>query len=123
MKLTNLKTHKILCGYKHTSKDEEENCSVEAYDSKWIVYSCRVAFNQHYNWFASASMNGTVIIFDYQGNMIRQTLNHNGGVIRMAWHPNGIILITGCLDGCVYVWDGRTGELIQQLNGHTVWIE
>lgn len=30
VKLTNLKTHKILCGYKHTSKDEEENCSVEA---------------------------------------------------------------------------------------------
>ena len=65
-------------------------------------------------------MNGTVIIFDYQGNMTRQTLNHNGGVIRMAWHRNGIILITGCLDGCVYVWDGRTDELIQQLNGHTV---
>ena len=41
VRLTNLKTHKVqiieevielkvLCGYEHTSKDEEENCSVEA---------------------------------------------------------------------------------------------
>lgn len=80
----------------------------------------RVAFNQRYNWFASASMNGTVIIYDYQANLIRQTLPHNGGVIRMVWHTNNVVLITGCLDGCVYVWDGRTGELLQQLNGHTV---
>lgn len=40
VRLTNLKTHKVgvdrggelkvLSGYEHTSKDEEENCSVEA---------------------------------------------------------------------------------------------
>ena len=65
-------------------------------------------------------MNSKVIIYDITTNRTRQELQHNGGVIRMAWHPNNIVLITGCLDGCVYIWDGRTGELLKQLNGHTV---
>ena len=65
-------------------------------------------------------MNSKVIIYDFKTCRIRQELQHGGGVIRLAWHPNNIVLITGCLDGCVYLWDGRTGELLKQLNGHTV---
>ena len=64
-------------------------------------------------------MCGTVIIFDYDSNRIRQEIKHNGGVIRMMWHPNNFILVTGCLDGCVYVWDARTGRNLYKLSGHT----
>ena len=81
-----------------------------------------VAFNTKYNWIASASMNSKVIVYDFGTCRIRHELQHGGGVIRLVWHPNNIVLITGCLDGCVYLWDGRTGELLKQLNGHTVVI-
>ena len=67
-------------------------------------------------------MNSKVIIYDFGTCRIRHELQHGGGVIRLVWHPNNIVLITGCLDGCVYLWDGRTGELLKQLNGHTVVI-
>ena len=83
-------------------------------------FCCRVAFNAIYSWIASASMNSSVILYDYAANRIRQELKHNGGVVRMKWHPNKVVLITACLDGCVYIWDGRDGKLLKQLNGHTV---
>ena len=65
-------------------------------------------------------MNSSVFIYDYGTNQIRHELHHDGGVIRLFWHPNNVVLLTGCLDGCVYVWDARSGELLEKLNGHTV---
>ena len=79
-----------------------------------------VAFNPVFHWVASASMNSTVIVYDYQTSCVRHELKHDGGVIKLAWHPNGIVLVTGCLDGCVYLWNGRDGSLIHKMNGHTV---
>ena len=79
-----------------------------------------VKFNREFNWVASASMNSRVIVYDYQTRSVRHELKHDGGVIKLAWHPNGIVLVTGCLDGCVYLWNGRDGSLIHKMNGHTV---
>lgn len=62
-------------------------------------------------------MNGNVLIYDYDTNRIRQELKHNGGVVRMKWHPNNVVLVTGCLDGCIYVWDVRSAT--ESL--HTLW--
>ena len=82
--------------------------------------SCRLAFNDRFRWLASAGMNGVVMLYDVGSSRVRAEMKHNGGVIRMVWHPNQVVLITACLDGCVYLWDGRTGQLLKQLNGHTV---
>ena len=79
----------------------------------------RVSFNPEFNWVASASMCGTVMVYDYDSNRVRQELKHNGGVIRMKWHPNHFVLVTGCLDGCIYVWDARSGRNLYKLSGHT----
>lgn len=48
----------------------------------------------------------------------------------MLWHPNNFVgtveennvqvLVTGCLDGCTYVWDARNGRNLYTLSGHTV---
>ncbi len=48
----------------------------------------------------------------------------------MLWHPNNFVgsgsegdaqvLVTGCLDGCIYVWDARNGRNLYTLSGHTV---
>ena len=108
----------MLSGYEHKSENPEENCSVEVYSSLSILF-CSVRFNPEFNWVASASICGTVIIYDYDSQRIRQEIKHNGGVIRMVWHPNNFVLITGCLDGCVYVWDARTGRNLYKLSGHT----
>ena len=85
--------------------------------------SCRLAFNDRFRWLASAGMIGVVMLYDVGSSRVRAEMKHNGGVIRMVWHPNQVVLITACLDGCVYLWDGRTGQLLKQLNGHTVGIE
>lgn len=119
MKLTNMKTHKVLGGYQHTSSNSDENCSVEEWACRCRVMGS-VAFNPVFHWVASASMNSTAIVYDYQTSSVRHELKHDGGVIKLAWHPNGIVLITGCLDGCVYLWNGRDGSLIHKMNGHTV---
>ena len=86
----------------------------------WRGVRRSVAFNPVFHWVASASMNSTVIVYDYQTSCVRHELKHDGGVIKLAWHPNGIVLVTGCLDGCVYLWNGRDGSLIHKMNGHTV---
>ena len=46
-----------------------------------------VSFNPLFNWVASASMNSTVIVYDYQTSSVRHELKHDGGVIKLAWHP------------------------------------
>ena len=61
-----------------------------------------VSFNPLFNWVASASMNGSVIVYDYDVNRVgtarwserevRQELKHNGGVVQMLWHPNNFVL-------------------------------
>ena len=88
----------------------------------WNVISS-VLFNRQFNWVASGSMNGNVLIYDYDTNRIRQELRHNGGVVRMKWHPNNVVLVTGCLDGCIYVWDVRLGRNLYTLSGHTVGLK
>ena len=79
-----------------------------------------VKFNEQFNWVASASMNGSVLVYDYDTNRIRHELRHNGGVVKVLWHPNAFVLVTGCLDGCIYVWDARSGRNLYTLSGHTV---
>ncbi|KAK8827772.1 hypothetical protein WA556_000741 [Blastocystis sp. ATCC 50177/Nand II] len=106
--LTNAKTHRVLCRYNHKSDNPDVNCSVEA-----------VRFNKEFNWVVSGSMDGTVIVYDYDVNRVRQELKHNGGVVQMLWHPNNFVLVTGCLDGCIYVWDARNGRNLYTLSGHT----
>ena len=98
------------------------NCSVGRRVRVWnVIFS--VLFNRQFNWVASGSMNGNVLIYDYDTNRIRQELKHNGGVVRMKWHPNNVVLVTGCLDGCIYVWDVRSGRNLYTLSGHTVGLK
>ncbi|XP_021191298.2 angio-associated migratory cell protein [Helicoverpa armigera] len=69
---------------------------------------------------ATGTLTGAVGIWDVARQMIRHQCAKSddavGGVTKMVWVKNH--LVTGCLDGSVRVYEGRTGERSQMLTGH-----
>lgn len=43
---------------------------------------------------------------------------HHGGVRALCFNHNGSLLVAGCGDGRLLVWDVGTGQLVETLNGH-----
>ena len=41
------------------------------------------------------------------------------GVVRVQCSSKGPLVFTGCLDGCVRMWDVRDGECVREWWGHT----
>jgi len=67
---------------------------------------------------ASASMDGTIRIWDLNNYSVRHILNHDGAVIRLKWHKNSPILTTCSNDKTVRMWDARTGNCLKVWKGH-----
>ncbi|KAJ8729329.1 hypothetical protein PYW08_000910 [Mythimna loreyi] len=69
---------------------------------------------------ATGTLTGAVCIWDVPRQMIRHHCAKSddavGGVTKMVWVKNH--LITGCLDGSIRVYEGRTGERSQTLTGN-----
>jgi len=42
---------------------------------------------------------------------VRSLSKVEGKVLSMAWHPEGRALVSGGSDGCIHVWEYRTGAL------------
>ncbi|KAJ0393858.1 hypothetical protein P43SY_005980 [Pythium insidiosum] len=40
-------------------------------------------------------------------------------VTKLLWHPSQPIVYTSTVDGRIYVWDARNGQLIRSMSGHT----
>ena len=49
----------------------------------------------------------------------RHVCRHPAGVIKLLWHPSRPIVYTCTVEGLLYVWDARTGQLLKSLAGHT----
>src|SRR4029453_8022923 len=49
-------------------------------------------------------------------------LPHDDIVNRVAWSPDGRLLVSGSLNGWVNVWDARTGTLIVPLPAHKKFV-
>ncbi|CAK1602992.1 unnamed protein product [Parnassius mnemosyne] len=84
-----------------------------------------VAFsNQQLGYFALGTLNGAVTIWDVGRQMIRHHCSKSeddvaAGVTKMFWVKDH--LVTGCLDGSIRVYEGRSGERSLMLTGH--WSE
>ena len=54
---------------------------------------------------------------------LRQLTGHTGGVVAVAWSPDGTHLLTGSTDGTARIWDATTAEPLHHLTAHTsaVW--
>lgn len=49
----------------------------------------------------------------------RHICHHPAGVIKLIWHPTVPIVYSCTVEGLIYVWDARSGQLIKTLAGHT----
>ncbi|CAG4944340.1 unnamed protein product [Colias eurytheme] len=85
-----------------------------------------VAFCQdtQLGYFALGTLNGSVTIWDTARQMVRHSCakseeDVSAGVTKMIWVKEN--LLTGCLDGSVRFYEGRSGERSAMLTGH--WSE
>ncbi|HEU5432414.1 MAG TPA: WD40 repeat domain-containing protein, partial [Thermomicrobiales bacterium] len=66
----------------------------------------------------AASAGCVTKVFNYEDGAVLGIFEHPELVRGAAWSPDGALMATACADGCVYVWDSRTGELRRRLKRH-----
>jgi WD40 repeat protein len=67
----------------------------------------------------SGSLDQRLILWDVEtGNPLRRLTSHPGGVLTVAFGPDGSLLASGGADGEILLWDMETGKLLNRLDGH-----
>jgi len=65
----------------------------------------------------TCSWDKTARVFDRHGKELLK-LDHPGGLAFARFSPDGSTIITACNDKKVRLWNGTTGELVRELEGH-----
>ncbi|KAH3670899.1 hypothetical protein OGAPHI_000610 [Ogataea philodendri] len=63
-------------------------------------------------------VSGDVYIFDTKTWKVRRTLKCSESVTKLRFLDNSPVLLGASMDGKVYKWDARTGELLDSFVGH-----
>lgn len=53
------------------------------------------------------------------GRLVNTLTQHKGPIFCLKWSRKGDRLLSGSVDKTAIVWDGRTGNMIQQFQFHT----
>jgi WD40 repeat protein len=81
-----------------------------------------VAFQRNGQLLASASVDGTIKLWDNRTWKQQEVLRgSSGGVQSLAFSPEGRLLAWGGRDATVKIWDARTKQILR-LRGHTSWV-
>ncbi len=81
---------------------------------------CDVAFSPDGTLLASGSVDGEIILWDWQsGKMIRQFSGHTWHVNSVAFSPDGKLLASASFDKTVRIWSVESGEQERTFRGHT----
>lgn len=76
-----------------------------------------VHFSPNGELIATASIDGTAIIWDQNGREKTVFLDHDDAVQDVAWHPDGQLLASASLDGTVRIWTVE-GKAVATMSDH-----
>ncbi|KAJ3006951.1 hypothetical protein HKX48_009380 [Thoreauomyces humboldtii] len=68
---------------------------------------------------ATASVDGSISIWDTTALRLRQTVRHDDAVTQLRWHKTQPLFASVSADLTARVWDARTGECLKTFRGHT----
>ena len=80
------------------------------------------AFSPDSTRLATASVDGTVRLWDLAGGGEPVVLAGSNQMITVAWSDDGAMVVGGGRAHLLRVWDARTGAPLATLRGHTAWI-
>jgi WD40 repeat protein len=81
-----------------------------------------IAVNSQVQRIVSSSLDGTLRLWDLQGNLIGQPFQELKAPIRsVAFNSNGKVIVSGDDDGRLGLWD-LEGRLITSFEGHKDWV-
>ena len=117
---------KLLCGTSRNminlwDLNSNENKCISSFIGHGLWVNCLVKCNENY--FASASNDRTIKIWDYYNKTIIQNLiGHKDCVLSLILLRNNN-LCSGSADNTIKIWDWENGTCIKTLEGHQGWVK